>query len=201
MIPCPEDCRDPTRKLLDLMNTFCDVSECKANTRGPIVLTHTGMILLQNKLEGKRKSPNHIFKKQTNNLGINLTVFVMASITVMKRHDQKQLGEESFSLPLSQHIYLQRESGQELKEIKEPGGGSWCRGHGGALLTDLLPMACSACFLIQPRTTSPGMAPPTMGGALSYQSLIKKVPYRFAYKSLSFRRHFFQMSFPLLWWH
>jgi hypothetical protein len=27
----------------------------------------------------------------------------------------------------------------------------------------LLPLACSACFLIVPRTTSPGMAPPTIG--------------------------------------
>jgi hypothetical protein len=45
----------------------------------------------------------------------------------------------------------------------EPGGRSWCRGHGGVLLTGLLPLACSACFLIEPRTTSLGMAPPTMG--------------------------------------
>jgi hypothetical protein len=30
-------------------------------------------------------------------------------------------------------------------------------------LTGLLPLACSACFLIEPMTTSPGMAPPTMG--------------------------------------
>jgi hypothetical protein len=34
------------------------------------------------------------------------------------------------------------------------------------LLTGLLPLACSACFLIKPRTTIPGMAPPTMGWAL-----------------------------------
>ena len=27
-------------------------------------------------------------------------------------------------------------------------------------------LACSACFLIAPRTTSPGMTPPTMGWAL-----------------------------------
>jgi hypothetical protein len=27
-------------------------------------------------------------------------------------------------------------------------------------LTGLLPLACSACFLIEPRTTSPGMVPP-----------------------------------------
>jgi hypothetical protein len=32
-----------------------------------------------------------------------------------------------------------------------------------ALLTGLLPLPCSACFLIEPRTTSPRMAPPTMG--------------------------------------
>jgi hypothetical protein len=34
------------------------------------------------------------------------------------------------------------------------------------LLTGLLPLACSICFLIEPRTTSPGMAPPTRGWAL-----------------------------------
>jgi hypothetical protein len=26
-------------------------------------------------------------------------------------------------------------------------------------LTSLLPLACSACFLIEPKTTSPGMVP------------------------------------------
>jgi hypothetical protein len=31
------------------------------------------------------------------------------------------------------------------------------------LLTGLLPLACSASSLIEPKTTSPGMAPPTMG--------------------------------------
>jgi hypothetical protein len=50
------------------------------------------------------------------------------------------------------------------------------------LLTGLLPMACSACFLIEPRTTSPGLAPPTMGWALPHQSIIKKIPYRLAYR-------------------
>ena len=39
----------------------------------------------------------------------------------------------------------------------EPG-----RGHGGVLLTGLLLMAYSACFLTEPRTTSTGIAPPTM---------------------------------------
>jgi hypothetical protein len=31
------------------------------------------------------------------------------------------------------------------------------------LLTGLLPLACSACFLIEPKTLSPEMAPPTRG--------------------------------------
>jgi hypothetical protein len=29
--------------------------------------------------------------------------------------------------------------------------------------TGLLPLACSACFLIEPKTTSPGMVSPTRG--------------------------------------
>jgi hypothetical protein len=40
---------------------------------------------------------------------------------------------------------------------QEPVGGSWCRGHGGAVLTGLLSMACSACFPREPRATSSGV--------------------------------------------
>ena len=40
----------------------------------------------------------------------------------------------------------------------------------------LAPMACSAYFLIEPRTTCPRMAPPTMSWALSLGLLIKKIP-------------------------
>jgi hypothetical protein len=42
------------------------------------------------------------------------------------------------------------------------------------LLTGLHLMACSVCFLIEPRTTSPQMAPSTRGWALPHQSLIQK---------------------------
>jgi hypothetical protein len=45
------------------------------------------------------------------------------------------------------------------------------------LLTGLLPLTCSACFLIELKTPSPGMAPPTMGWALPTWSLIEKMPY------------------------
>ena len=58
-----------------------------------------------------------------------------------------------------------------------PGSRSWCRGHGGILFTGLPPLACSACFLIKPKTTSPRMAPTTMGWALPPWSLVEKMPY------------------------
>jgi hypothetical protein len=38
---------------------------------------------------------------------------------------------------------------------------AWCRGHGRMFLTGLLPLACSDFLLIEPKTTSPGMVPPT----------------------------------------
>jgi hypothetical protein len=74
-------------------------------------------------------------------------------------------------LIITKEVRTGTHTGQEL------GGRSWCRGHGRVLLTGLLPLACSACFLIEPRTTSPGLAPPTMGWALPSWSLIKKTPY------------------------
>ena len=49
---------------------------------------------------------------------------------------------------------------RKLKTGQEPGGRS-NRDHEGVLLTGLLLLACSACFLIEARTTSPGEAPPT----------------------------------------
>jgi hypothetical protein len=46
------------------------------------------------------------------------------------------------------------------------------------LLTGLLPLACSGCFLIERRATSPGMAPPATGWTLlPLESLIEKMPY------------------------
>jgi len=56
-------------------------------------------------------------------------------------------------------------------------GWSWCRGHGGVLLTGLIPLAWSACFLIESRSTSPEMTPPTMGCAFPPWSVIEKTLY------------------------
>lgn len=46
---------------------------------------------------------------------------------------------------------------------KKLGGRSLGRGHRGALLTDLLLVTCSVCFLRAPKTMSPEVVPPTMG--------------------------------------
>ena len=59
---------------------------------------------------------------------------------------------------------------------QQPGGRSWCTGHGRMLLTGLLLMACSACFLIEPRNTSPGvMALPRMDW-ISINHQLRKYP-------------------------
>lgn len=72
----------------------------------------------------------------------------------------------------------------ETQAGQERGHRSQCRGRGEVLFTGLLIMTCLACILIGPRTTNPGMAPPTMGGVLPHQSLIKQMPYRLAYSQL-----------------
>jgi hypothetical protein len=65
----------------------------------------------------------------------------------------------------------------ETQTRQEPGGRSWYRGHRKVLLTRLLLMACSACFLIEPMAASPGMALPTVGCPSSHWSLTAKMPY------------------------
>ena len=44
-------------------------------------------------------------------------------------------------------------------------------------------LACSACFLIELRTTNPELAPNTKR-ALPYQSLVKKIPFSHAYSPI-----------------
>lgn len=49
---------------------------------------------------------------------------------------------------------------QELKPGENLEAGAHAHAdHGGQLLTGLVPLACLACFLVEPTTASPGMAP------------------------------------------
>jgi hypothetical protein len=53
--------------------------------------------------------------------------------------------------------------------------------------TGLLILACSACFVIKPKNSSPELGPPTIGLVLPYQSLIKKkILHRLASKLRAF---------------
>jgi hypothetical protein len=52
---------------------------------------------------------------------------------------------------------------------------NWCRGHGGMFLTGLLPLACSACSLIEPRLPAQRWSHPQ--GDFPPWSLIEKMPY------------------------
>ena len=89
---------------------------------------------------------------------------------------KKQVGEERvYSAYTSTLLFITK--GSQDWNSHRSGSRSWCRGHGRMLLTGLFPQPCSACFLIEPKTTSPGMAPPTMGWALPIWSLVEKMPY------------------------
>ena len=109
-------------------------------------------------------------------------------IALTKHYDQTNLVRNRFIwLKPPHHLFIiegRTQMGQKT------GGRRCCWGYGGVLLTDLLIMASSAWFLIEPRSTSSQIASPTMGLALPHQLLIKKiisptglVPYR-SYKGI-----------------
>ena len=75
------------------------------------------------------------------------------TIAVMKYHDQQQARGEKVYLA-SAFASITKEVRPGAQSMQEPGYRSRSRGHGGGLLTGLLPVACSACFLIY-RTPEP----------------------------------------------
>jgi hypothetical protein len=83
------------------------------------------------------------------------------SIAAMKHHNQEASwgGKDLFSLHFHTAVHHRRKSGLELTQGRGLEAGAdaeameWC-------------WVCSSCFLIEPRTTCPGMAPPTMVWAL-----------------------------------
>jgi hypothetical protein len=86
---------------------------------------------------------------------------------------KKQVGEERvYSAYISTLLFITK--GSQDWNSSRSGSRSWCRGHGGMLLTGLLPLACSACFLIEPWAGSPGT---THNGPSHPWSLVEKMPY------------------------
>ena len=102
------------------------------------------------------------------------TVWVWVTTALMKHHDQSTLGFIWFILPYCCLSSEEAKTGTQTRQ--EPRSRSWCRGHGGVLLTSLFPEACSTCFHIEPRTTNPQWS-----SVLHHQSLIKKILYRVVY--------------------
>ena len=85
----------------------------------------------------------------------------------------------SFLSPLCGRSSCFRHSSREQRrgsEVRAGTQGRCCMGHGKVLLTGLLPLACSACFLINPRTTCSVIASPTVGWALPPTPISKKMP-------------------------
>jgi hypothetical protein len=63
---------------------------------------------------------------------------------------KKQIGEERvYSAYIFMLLFITK--GSEDWNSSRPGSRSWCRSHGGMFFTGLLPLACSACSLIEPR--------------------------------------------------
>lgn len=67
------------------------------------------------------------------------------------------------------------------------------------LFSGLLPAACLACLLAEPRTTCLGVASPMSGWTLSHQSLTKTVHIRMCSQT-SLMEVIPQWRFPLPWW-
>ena len=92
-------------------------------------------------------------------------VLVRVSIPAQTSWPRNKLGEERvYWAYISTLQFITK--GSEDWNSSRSGSRSWCRGHGGMFLTGLLPLACSACCLIEPKSTSPKVVPPTRGPPL-----------------------------------
>lgn len=99
-------------------------------------------------------------------------------VALTKATAQRGLEREgSIWLISPDHCPARREIRAGTQAGQEPGGSNRCRGHGGVLLTGLLPMAYSACSRIHPRTLCPRVvSPPTAGCTLHINHSLKKCP-------------------------
>jgi hypothetical protein len=102
-------------------------------------------------------------------------VLVIAAIKHREESSSRKKGLISIVFP---HQFItEKRSGQE------PRSRSWCRGHGGVVLTGLVLMACSACFIIAPGITHSGVSLPMKDGPIHISSM-KKMPHRLAHRAV-----------------
>jgi hypothetical protein len=106
------------------------------------------------------------------------SVLVGVCITAQNIMTKKQIGKERVYSDYTSTLLFITKGSQDRNSRRT---GTWrqelvqraCR----VLLTGLLPLAPSACILIEPNTISPGLVLPTMGLDLPTWSLIEKMPY------------------------
>jgi hypothetical protein len=103
----------------------------------------------------------------------SLAVLVRVSVPAQTSWPGSKLGRKGFiRLTLPYCCSSPRKSGLELKQGRKQ---ELMQRPWRDVLTGLPPLACSACSLIEPKTTRPEMVPPT--GAFPLWSLIEKMPY------------------------
>jgi hypothetical protein len=90
-----------------------------------------------------------------------------------KHHDQEVSWGGTGLFSLHFHTAVHHQGIQDWNSSRS-GSRSWCRGHGGMFITGLLPLACSACSLIEPRLPAQRWHHPL--GDLPPWSLIEKMP-------------------------
>jgi hypothetical protein len=71
---------------------------------------------------------------------------------------------------------------RQTKAGQEPGGRSWCRGHGEVLLTGLLLRACSVCYCTQDHHPSVGTTHKEFGLLISLRKITCSFPTDQSYR-------------------
>lgn len=82
---------------------------------------------------------------------------------------------------------------------QKPGGRYRTRSHRKTLLSDLLPINCSFCLLIQTRNSCLRVSLLSMCELFSNQSLIKKIVTQ-PHTLINLTEAFYQLKFFLFWW-
>jgi hypothetical protein len=81
-------------------------------------------------------------------------VLVRISIPAQTSWPRSKLGRKEFIQLIIPHCYSSPKEVSQKWNSSRSGSRSWCRSHGGMFLLGLLPLACSACSLIEPKTAT-----------------------------------------------
>jgi hypothetical protein len=103
------------------------------------------------------------------------SVLGRVSIPTQTFWPRSKLGRKGFIRLTRPHCCSSPKEVRTGTQAGQEAGRSWCRGHGGMLLTGLLPLACSACSIIEPRLPAQRWHHPQ--GAFPPWSLIEKMPH------------------------